>query len=160
MSLFSSFRTSDWWYPEYFGLDAKLVRNGQEPVSGGGVQILQCQPQGARLLLPLREMCGASIVSAGAVLCPLPPHPCLFSWGIFCWSFFFRRQEMAVFVKGFCMVNAARNPSAWWHLYNLSEAILEGGEGEIPGDPDCPQLPLESAGFRSIYPTGRFSGSV
>lgn len=41
-------------YPECSGLDAKLVRNGQEPVTGSGVWILHCQPQGASLFLPLR----------------------------------------------------------------------------------------------------------
>lgn len=76
-------------YPECSGLDAKLVRNGQEPVTGSGVWILHCQPQGASLFLPLREMCGASIVSAGAVLCPLPPYPCLFCWRISRGSIFF-----------------------------------------------------------------------
>lgn len=66
-------------YPECSGLDAKLVRNGQEPVTGSGVWILHCQPQGASLFLPLRRVVPPS---SALVLCyVLFPHIPAYSVG-------------------------------------------------------------------------------
>lgn len=65
-------------YPECSGLDAKLVKWSRASYWQWCVDLALSAP-GSQLVSAL-ETCGASIVSAGAVLCPLPPYPCLFCW--------------------------------------------------------------------------------
>lgn len=51
------------------------------------------------------------------------------------------------------MENPARDLSAQSHPSD-KWSHLESGKGKTPGDIECPQLSLESAGLRSLIPWG------
>lgn len=88
--VFHSFWTFRLWQLEYFDLDAKSLWNGRELGAGSSAWILQLSipgSQAASALVVKDTVCPS--LSIGAVLCPLPPHPCLFCRWICCWCIFF-----------------------------------------------------------------------
>lgn len=60
-------------------------------------------------------------------------------------------RGLVFFVKGFAR---RLQPGNFQHnrTHRTREVILESGKGETPGDTECPQLCLESAGLRSLIP--------